>query len=314
MAKRATDSKGKAKKPKRRDPLPKVIRPETDAPRIETRKGSFDLDDSVLAPWVEEAAFKSDGYPYDKPMKDKAYDEELERLQVELVKLQAHVNAAGLRIVILFEGRDAAGKGGAIFAFRQYLNPRSARVVALPKPTEVERGQWYFQRYVAQLPTSGEMVLFDRSWYNRAGVEPVMGFCTKAEHRLFLESVPGFEKMIAGQGIILFKFWLSIGFEMQLKRFYERRHDPLKVWKLSPIDYAAMRKWDDYTRARDQMFAASNTAAAPWNVVRANDKKRARLNIIRHVLGQVDYPGRDQDAVGKPDPKVLGGPELVLND
>jgi polyphosphate kinase 2 len=310
MAKGAKDGKKQTK----RDPLPSAIEPETDAPRIKTRRGSFDLDDLVLPEWIEAAAFKSGGYPYDEGMKDKAYEAELEPLQVELVKLQRHVNQTGLRIVLLFEGRDAAGKGGTIFAFRQYLNPRSARLVALPKPTEAEQGQWYFQRYVAQLPTSGEMVLFDRSWYNRAGVEPVMGFCTPAEHRLFLDSVPGFEKMLVGQGIMLFKIWLSIGFEMQLKRFYERRHDPLKVWKLSPIDYAAMHKWDAYTRARDAMFAASDTAEAPWTVVRSNDKKRARLNVIRHVLGKLSYPGKDRKVVGKTDPLILGGPALIAHD
>jgi polyphosphate kinase 2 len=313
MAKGARDGKDR-KKHRKRAPLPKVIEPEADAPRIKTRHGAFDLDDLALPAWIERAAFKSGGYPYDQGMKEKEYEEQLERLQIELVKLQRHVNQTGLRIVLLFEGRDAAGKGGAIFAFRQYLNPRSARLVALPKPTEAEQGQWYFQRYVAELPTSGEMVLFDRSWYNRAGVEPVMGFCTPAEHRLFLESVPGFEKMLVGQGMTLFKVWLSIGFEMQLKRFYERRHDPLKVWKLSPIDYAAMHKWDAYTHARDQMFAASDTAEAPWTVVLANDKKRARLNVIRHVLGELSYPGKDRKAIGDTDPLILGGPALVAHD
>jgi polyphosphate kinase 2 len=313
MARSGADGKGGKKDKKKRAPLPKVIAPEEDAPRIKTRHGSFDLDDLVLAEWVEKAAFKSGGYPYDAALKDKDYEDELTRLQIELVKLQRHVIETGLRIVIVFEGRDAASKGGAIFAFRQYLNPRSARLVALPKPTEMEHGQWYFQRYVAQLPTSGEMMLFDRSWYNRAGVEPVMGFCTEAEHRLFLESVPGFEKMLVGQGMILFKMWLSIGFEMQLKRFYERRHDPLKVWKLSPIDYAAMRKWDAYTKARDEMFAASHTPEAPWTVVLANDKKRARLNIIRHVLSLLSYPGKSAKTVGATDPLILGSPDLVLH-
>ena len=313
MAKRDADGKS-GKKDKKRAPLPKVIAPDKDAPRIRTRRGSFDLDDRVLPEWIDKGAFKSGGYPYDESMKDKAYEEELTELQIELVKLQRHVIDTGLRIVILFEGRDAAGKGGTIFAFRQYLNPRSARLVALPKPTEVVHGQWYFQRYVAELPTAGEMVLFDRSWYNRAGVEPVMGFCSPAEHRLFLESVPGFEKMLTGGGLSLFKMWLSIGFEMQLKRFYERRHDPLKVWKLSPIDYAAMHKWDAYTDARDEMFAASHTPEAPWTVVLSNDKKRARLNIIRHVLSNLSYPGKSKRAVGVIDPLILGGPELVLHE
>ena len=304
-------SEGKSRKQKK--PIPAVIRPETDAPRITTRQGSFDLDDPALPDWIADKAFKSGGYPYDEPMKDKDYDAELTSLQIELVKLQRHVNQAGMRLVLVFEGRDAAGKGGSIFAFRQYLNPRSARLVALPAPSEIERGQWYFQRYVAQLPTAGEMVLFDRSWYNRAGVEPVMGFCTRAEHRLFLDSVPGFERMLVGQGTHLFKFWLSVGFEMQLKRFHERRHNPLKIWKLSPVDYAAMSKWDAYTRARDEMFIASHTSEAPWTVVRSNDKKRARLDIIRHVLSTLAYPGKDRKAIGSTDPMILGGPEMALH-
>jgi len=312
MAKHKSDDKNGKKKKKR--PIPAVIRPEMDAPRIKTRHGSFDLDDPALPAWIADGAFRSGGYPYDEPMKDKDYEEELTRLQIELVKLQRHVNATGMRVVLVFEGRDAAGKGGSTFAFRQYLNPRSARLVALPSPTEVERGQWYFQRYVAELPTAGEIVLFDRSWYNRAGVEPVMGFCTRAEHRLFLDSVPGFERMLVGQGTHLFKLWLSIGFEMQLKRFHERRHDPLKIWKLSPIDYAAMGKWDAYSRARDEMFIASHTPEAPWTVIRSNDKKRARLDVIRHVLSGLAYPGKDRKAIGRTDPLITGGPEMALHD
>ena len=312
MAKHKSDDKnGKKKKAK---PLPPAIRPEADAPRIKTRHGVFDLDDAVLPEWVAEGAFKSGGYPYDEPMKDKDYAEQLTALQIELVKLQRHVKESGMRVVMLFEGRDAAGKGGSIFAFRQYLNPRSARIVALPAPTEAERGQWYFQRYVAELPTAGEMVLFDRSWYNRAGVEPVMGFCTRAEHRQFLDSVPGFERMLVGQGTHLFKFWLSIGFEMQLKRFYERRHNPLKVWKLSPIDYAAMNRWNAYSHARDEMFVASHTPEASWTVIRSNDKKRARLNVMRHVLSNLSYPGKDRKVVGRTDPMIFGGPEMALHD
>ncbi len=315
MGEKKKDRDAKVRR-KRREakPLPPSIAPTEDAPRIETKFGSFDLDDSILPEWVEREALSSDGYPYDKPIKDKHYEEELEQLQIELVKMQRHIGDAGLRMVLVFEGRDAAGKGGSIFALRQYLNPRAARVVALPKPNEVERGQWYFQRYVAHLPTRGEMVLFDRSWYNRAGVEPVMGFCTPEEHKSFLEAAPDFEGLLVDQGIVLLKFWLNIGQATQLKRFFERRHDPLKVWKLSPIDYAAMHKWDEYTRARDEMFAASHQAAAPWSVVRANDKRRARLNIIRHVLATLDYPGKDANVVRKPDPLILNGPGILAEE
>jgi polyphosphate kinase 2 len=286
-------------------PVPVVLIPEVDSPRLVTKQGSFDLDDPVLPDWVEREALKSGGYPYDDTMKDKLYEEELETLQVELVKLQHHAGKTGLRIVIVFEGRDAAGKGGAIFALRQYLNPRSARIVALPKPSEAEAGQWYFQRYVAHMPTAGEIVLFDRSWYNRGGVEPVMGFCTPAQCRIFLKQAPAFEKMLVEAGIVLFKFWLDIGRAMQLKQFHQRRHDPLKIWKLSPMDYAAMAKWDAYTAARDEMLAATHTKTAPWTFVRTNDKKRGRLAVIRHVLGALDYAGKDKKAIGKADPLIL---------
>jgi polyphosphate kinase 2 len=309
--KKERDRKGKKKREKKAAPLPAAIAPAADAPAVETEFGAFDLDDPILPEWVDRLALSSGGYPYDEPIKDNRYEEELKQLQIELVKLQRHAGDSGMRLVLIFEGRDAAGKGGSIFAFRQYLNPRMARVVALPKPTDEERGQWYFQRYVAHLPTEGEMVLFDRSWYNRAGVEPVMGFCTAEEHRSFLRAAPEFEKMLVDQGIILFKFWLNIGQATQLKRFFERRHNPLKIWKLSPIDYKAMHKWDDFTRARDEMFAASHHPVTPWSVVRANDKRRARLNIIRHVLASLDYPGKDANVVRKPDPLVLDGPELL---
>lgn len=299
------------KKEKPRAPLPAVIDPGDAAPRIETKSGSFDLDDLVLPDWVEKKALKSGGYPYSDHLDSKAYDHELEALQIELVKLQRHVNDKKLRMVLLFEGRDAAGKGGAIFAMTQYMNPRTARSVALPKPTEEQLGQWYFQRYVAHLPTAGEIVLFDRSWYNRAGVEPVMGFCTPAQATTFLEEAPSFEKMLTSEGIILHKFWIEIGRATQLKRFFERRHDPLKIWKLSSIDYAAMAKWDDYTEARNRMFAATHLRGTPWTVVLGNDKRRARLAIIRSVLDAVEYEGKDAAVVGKPDQKILNGPELM---
>jgi polyphosphate kinase 2 len=309
-AKKAAKRDGK--KAKARRPMPAVIAPKVDAPRFLTEHGPFDLDDPALPEWVEREALPSDNYPYDAAIKEKIYEAELTTLQIELVKLQRHANETGLRMVLLFEGRDAAGKGGSIFTFRQYLNPRSARAVALPKPTESEAAQWYFQRYTAHLPTGGEIVLFDRSWYNRAGVEPVIGFCTALQHKTFLRQAPSFEKMLVEAGILVFKFWLDIGRAMQLKRFHERRHNPLKIWKLSPMDYAAMAKWDAYTAARDEMFAATHTEVAPWIVVRANDKRRAHLNIIRYVLGAVEYEGRDSDAVRRPDPLILGaGPGLL---
>jgi polyphosphate kinase 2 len=291
--------------------VPAVIAPDEAAPVVVTAHGVFNLEDPVLPAWVKQQALKSGGYPYDDSLKDNIYERELTRLQIELVKLQRHVNDAGQRVVALFEGRDAAGKGGSIFAMRQYMNPRTARVVALPKPTERERGQWYFQRYIDQLPTAGELVLFDRSWYNRGGVEAVLGFCTAAERRIFLKQAPGIEKMLVDEGIVLFKFWLDIGREMQLRRFHERRHDPLKIWKLSPIDVAALTRWDAYTGARDTMLAATHRRTAPWTIVRANDKHRARLNIIRHVLAAIDYPGKDADVIGRTDPLIIGGSDLL---
>src|SRR5690606_21568006 len=297
MATKAKQHTGKHKKGKNggTSPVPAVIAPSTDAPTLVLKGGSFDLEDPVLPEWIETGALGSGGYPYDERLKKSAYESALEALQIELVKLQTDLASSGRRIVALFEGRDAAGKGGAIFVARQYMNPRTAHAVALPKPTETERGQWYFQRYVAALPTAGGIVLFDRSWYNRAGVEPVLGFCTDSEARRFLVQAPAFEKMLVDDGIVLFKFWLDIGREMQLKRFHERRHNPLKIWKLSPIDYAAMHKWDDYSRARDEMFALAHSKRAPWSVVLANDKRRARLNIMRHVLAGIDYPGKDDN-------------------
>lgn len=315
MAKKrkAGKAKGDDSANKKEDEIPSVIAPDADAKVLTTRHGSFDLEDPRLPDWVEQRALASGGYPYDDTMKDKHYEEQLTRLQIELVKLQRYVNESGARLVALFEGRDAAGKGGCIFTMRQYMNPRTARAVALPKPTEKEAGQWYFQRYAEHLPTAGELVLFDRSWYNRAGVERVMGFCSKAETEEFLNQAPAFEKMLTSGGIVLFKFWLNIGREMQLKRFHERRHNPLKIWKLSPVDYAALEKWTDYSKARDAMLAATHGKATPWTVVRANDKRRARLAVIRHVLSAFRYPGRDDACVGKVDPLVLGGPELITD-
>jgi len=280
--------------------------------KIGGKEREFDIDNPVLPDWIEDNKLTAGGYPYDKKMKGEEYEKELEELQIELVKAQAWLQATGKRIMALFEGRDAAGKGGTIFVLRQYMNPRTARNVALPKPTPTEAGQWYYQRYVDHFPTSGEFVTFDRSWYNRAGVEPVMGFCTPEQHEKFLDETPHFERMIANEGIHFFKFWLNIGRETQLERFHDRRWSPLKNWKFSPIDIAGVGKWDDYTRARDQMIERTHKEFSPWIVVRANDKRRARLAVIQRILMSLPYDGRDLDAIGKPDKKIIGeGPEFL---
>ncbi len=293
----------------------KATEPEAPAPlqiNVDGVKREFDIYDPELPDWIADKTIESDGYPYDKKMKSGEYKKQLKKLQVELVKLQAWQQKTGTRVLILFEGRDAAGKGGTIGAMRDYMNPRTARNVALTKPTETERGQWYYQRYIAHFPTAGEFVTFDRSWYNRAGVEPVMGFCTPEEHRHFLKETPGFEQQIVDEGIRFFKFWLNVGQEMQLKRFHDRVHSPLTCWKFSPIDIAGISKWDDYTRARDLMIKKTHTKHAPWTVVKTNDKRRARIEVIRRVLLSLDYTDRDLDVIGEPDPKIIGdGPRLL---
>ena len=272
----------------------------------------FSLDAPKLPKAIEDAAMRSGGYPYDKRMKRKLFEKELHALQIELAKLQKHNLKSGGRILCLYEGRDGSGKGSCIKAFNEHMNPRNTRTVALPKPTETERGQLYFQRYAVHLPTAGEIVLFDRSWYNRAGVERVMGFCTKDQLAVFLREAPEFEGLLVRDGIKLFKFYLQIGREMQLKRFYERRQDPLKQWKLSDVDLAALTKYDDYTQAEVEMFRFTNTPIAPWVAVKANDQRRARLETIRHVLLAIDYEGRDLKAIGEADPNIIGAfPELV---
>jgi polyphosphate kinase 2 len=279
---------------------------------IRGKRRVFDIDDPALPDWVDEHALESGDYPYKKKLEEDEYNEELQKLQVELVKVQFWLQATGKRVMALFEGRDAAGKGGAIQASSAHMNPRLARVVALAKPTEREQGQWYFQRYIAQFPTSGEFVLFDRSWYNRAGVEPVMGFCTPKQYEDFLNQAPYVEKVIAHEGIYFFKFYLDIGREMQIKRFHDRRHDPLAVWKLSSMDIAALSKWDDYSQKRDRMLKETHTEFAPWTVIHANDKRRARLNLIRHMLKTMDYDGKDKQAIGALDDKIIGsGPGFL---
>lgn len=287
----------------------------TDTLRIKVggKERLFDVDAPKLPDWIEENKLTAGGYPYDKKLKKEEYAPTLEALQVELVKAQAWMQKTGHRVICLFEGRDAAGKGGTIFVLHQYMNPRSAHTVALTRPTETEQGQWYFQRYVEHFPTAGELVSFDRSWYNRAGVEPVMGFCTPEQHRHFLEEAPRFEKMIRSEGIHFFKFWLDIGQETQLERFHDRRHSALKSWKFSPMDIAGITRWDDYTRARDLMIETTHSKAGPWTVVRANDKRRARLAVIRRLLLSLPYDGRDTAVIGKEDDKIIGeGPSLLL--
>ena len=272
----------------------------------------FDLDNPKLPKWVKKRALTSGGHPYDEKLDDDTYETELHGLYLELAKLQDDQARTGRRIVMVFEGRDAAGKGGSIATYLENLNPRYNTAVALSKPNDRERTQWYFQRYVDWMPAGGEQVLFDRSWYNRAGVEPVMGFCTPEETEKFLEEVPDFEKMLVRDGIHLFKFWLTIGREMQLKRFHDRRHDPLKVWKLSPIDLEALKRFDDYSKARNRMLEASHTEHAPWRIVFNNDKKRGRLGIIRSVLHGLDYEGKDDKLIGEVDGKIVVAPQTFM--
>ncbi|MCU4413617.1 polyphosphate kinase 2 [Acinetobacter sp. WU_MDCI_Axc73] len=246
-----------------------------------------------------------ENYPYRTRMSRKTYEAEKKLLQIELLKVQSWVKDTGQRIVCLFEGRDAAGKGGTIKRFMEHLNPRGARVVALEKPSPQESGQWYFQRYIERLPTKGEMVFFDRSWYNRAGVERVMGFCEPQEYLQFMRQTPELERMLVNSGIHLFKFWFSVSREEQLRRFISRRDDPLKHWKLSPIDIQSLDRWDDYTEAKNQMFFHTHTGDAPWTIIKSDDKKRARLNCIRYFLSQLDYPNKDLKVTNRVDDKIV---------
>jgi polyphosphate kinase 2 len=266
---------------------------------------SFDIDAPHLPKAIKQAALRSDGYPYGHKFDPEDYKDELLDLQRQLVLLQDHLLKQGERLIIVFEGRDAAGKGGTIKRYLQHLNPRHNIHAALPKPNDRESTQWYFQRYVDWFPAAGETVLFDRSWYNRAGVEPVMGFCTQEQTDHFLEEVPHFERMIVNEGIHFFKFWLSIGREMQIKRFHKRRHNPLKMWKISPVDLEALHRWDDYTRAIEKMLRKSETGFAPWLAVRANDKRRTHLNVIRSVLTRLDYAGKDKHKIGDVDDQIV---------
>ena len=247
-------------------------------------------------------AFENGKYPYTKKLSSKAYEKDKADLQVELLKAQEWIKTTGQKIVMIFEGRDAAGKGGTIKRFTEHLNPRSARVVALEKPSDRERTQWFFQRYISHLPSAGEMVLFDRSWYNRAGVERVMNFCTPNEYLEFMRSCPEFERIITRSGVRLYKYWFSVTRDEQLRRFKSREVDPLKQWKLSPVDRASLDKWDDYTEAKEAMFFYTNTADAPWSIVKSNDKKRARINTMRHFLASLPYPDKNYEVVCKSRP------------
>jgi polyphosphate kinase 2 len=247
-----------------------------------------------------------EGYPYSERMDRNEYEFSKRLLQIELLKLQNWIKASDRRLVVVFEGRDAAGKGGTIKRFMEHLNPRGARTVALEKPSERESSQWYFQRYVAHLPAAGEIVLFDRSWYNRAGVERVMGFCSTAQYDEFIRQAPRFEEMLVGDGIDLVKFWFSVSADEQRTRFAIRQVDPVRQWKLSPMDIASLDKWGDYTAAKEAMFAHTDTTNAPWTVVKSNDKKRARLEAMRHVLSLFDYDNKDHEIVGQPDSNIVG--------
>ena len=259
------------------------------------------------------AGFESGEYPYAKALGRRAYEREKALLQAELLKVQHWVKETGQKYVMLFEGRDAAGKGGTIKRFMEHLNPRDARVVALNKPTDEERGQWFFQRYIKHLPTAGEIVLYDRSWYNRAGVERVMDFCQPGDYLEFMRQTPEFERMLVRSGVRLFKYWFSVTQEEQRRRFASRETDPLKRWRLWPMARASLDKWDDYTEAKEAMFFYTNTADAPWTVIRSNDKKRARLNCMRHFLSSLDYPDKDRKVVKAPDPLIVHQADRVVH-
>ncbi|MGQ4721109.1 polyphosphate kinase 2 [Streptomyces tunisiensis] len=277
---------------------------EVDARRPE-RPVLLDADGLPIETWRE-------NHPYDRKIRRSEYERTKRVLQIELLKMQRWVKDTGQRMVVVCEGRDAAGKGGTIQRFMERLNPRGARVVALEKPTEREAGQWYFQRYVAHLPARGEIVFFDRSWYNRAGVERVMGFCSEEEYRLFLEQTPQFEKLLTDDGIMLVKFWFSVSRAEQRTRFAIRQVDPLRRWKLSPMDLESLDRWDDYTKAKVEMFRATDTPHAPWTVVKNNDKRRGRLEAMRSLLDRCDYPSKDHEALGKPDPLIVGAAHTLL--
>lgn len=256
--------------------------------------------------------FKEGKYPYTDKIPNRKYEQEKGKLQIELLKVQNWVKKSGQKILVIFEGRDAAGKGGTIKRFMEHLNPRTAKVVALEKPTGREQGQWYFQRYVVHLPTRGEILFLDRSWYNRAGVERVMGFCNSNEYLEFMRQCPEFERMLVNSDIKLFKYYFSVTKKEQRARFAAREQDPLKQWKMSPVDHAAVSLWSEYTRAKEAMFFYTDTASCPWFIVKSDDKKRARLNCMQHFLAKLDYPDKDTEIVSGPDPLIVGAPSQVI--
>ncbi|WGW05681.1 polyphosphate kinase 2 [Tropicibacter oceani] len=293
---------------------PAVAKPDVAAPAAPAAKPAAKAKDSKApSPADIRRAFETGEYPYKSRLSRREYEKQKAQLQAELLKVQIWAQETGQKFVLLFEGRDAAGKGGTIKRFTEHLNPRNARVVALNKPTDVERGQWYYQRYIQHLPTAGEIVLYDRSWYNRAGVERVMGFCEPNEYLEFMRQTPDLERMLVRSGIRLYKYWFSVTQAEQRRRFESREHDPLKQWKLSPIDKASLNKWDDYTEAKEAMFFYTDTADAPWTVVKSDDKKRARLNTMRHFLATLDYPGKDHAIATAPDPLIVGGAGHVIH-
>lgn len=297
------DQVAKTKKPAKSDP--QSLNPSI-AKKTETVARKLDKADPVRS------VFESGEYPYSKKISRKAYEKKKAELQVELLKVQEWVRNSGERIAMVFEGRDAAGKGGTIKRFMEHLNPRGARVVALDKPTDRERTQWFYQRYIQHLPAGGEIVMFDRSWYNRAGVERVMGFCSPQEYLEFMRQTPEFERMLTRSGIRLYKYWFSVTRDEQLRRFRSREKEPLKQWKLSPIDRQSLDKWDDYTEAKEAMFFYTDTADAPWTIIKSDDKKRARLNCMLHFLSSLPYPGKNTKLVGKPDPLIVGSSAHVI--
>ena len=261
------------------------------------------LDPKASLPQLDKDAWR-EGYPYQRKLDRRTYEKRKRELQIELLKMQLWVKETGQKVLIIFEGRDAAGKGGAIKRFNEHLNPRGARTVALEKPTDAEASQWYFQRYIQHLPSGGEIVMMDRSWYNRAGVERVMGYCTAQQYLEFMREAPELERMLVNSGIHIIKFWFSVSRNEQLNRFATRETDPVRRWKLSPTDLASLDKWDDYTMAKEAMFFYTHTADSPWTVVKSNDKKRARLEAIRHVLHTLPYPNKDTSIVHTPDPLI----------